>query len=674
MLDEAEVETTPDAPPDDVHERALRRFDASAVPQMELRAQSLEARRFVAIPGAQWDGAWGENFENRIRVEIPKVGRKLRKIETDYRENRIAADYRPSGDKADDDTASTLDGLHRADDARFKSQQARDNAFREAISGGFGAWRLLNVLEDEYDRDNDHQRINPAALIADADQCVFFDANAKLYDKSDARFAFIVTAWTPDAFGEEWGEERATDWPDPTLGANWSYDWFKDDVIRVAEYYEKVDRREAVHVFTNLMTLEEERFWSTEIDAEGIAAMKAQGWRHRKIMRRRCVVEKYVLTGAEVLEGPVRIAGKHIPIVPVYGQREFVDGLERFKGETQDSMDPQRLYNASVSRVAQTQATSMQDTPILAPQQFEGLEQHWADRAKVNPPYLPLNPLLDPETGQIVATGPVGMLGPAQVQPTDAALLQIANSDLTEDDRDGANEVRANVSAEAMDIAATRVDAKSGIYLDNMRQSVAREAEIYLDMAREVYAEQGREVETMDESGGQGTATLAQAYTAPDGEPRIRNDFSRGAYKVVASVSEATATRRDKTVKSSLNVAQLAQTIGDNELATAAILTAIDQMDGEGIDRLQAFARRKGLAIGLHEPTEQEAKEMEAAAQAPDPNSELAQAQAMALQGQAKKDNALAGKAEADTALSVARAAEIAAKIGQPQIMEATPS
>jgi hypothetical protein len=37
-----------------------------------------------------------------------------------------------------------------------------------------------------YDKDNDHQRINPGLAIVDADQRVFFDPDAKLYDKSDA--------------------------------------------------------------------------------------------------------------------------------------------------------------------------------------------------------------------------------------------------------------------------------------------------------------------------------------------------------------------------------------------------------------------------------------------------------------------------------------------------------
>ena len=55
-----------------------------------------------------------------------------------------------------------------------------------------------------------------------------------------------------------------------------------------------------------------------------------------------------------------------------------------------------------------------------------------------------------------------------------------------------------------MDIAATRKDTKSAIYLDNMRQSVQREGEIYLGMAKEIYFEPGRIVETMTEEGEDG--------------------------------------------------------------------------------------------------------------------------------------------------------------------------
>jgi hypothetical protein len=132
-----------------------------------MRTLALAARRFVSIPGAQWEGdGWADEFENSIRVEIPKVQRGVRKLETDYRQNRIVPEFRPDGRDADPDTANLLNGLHRADSYEYKAQEARDNAFSEAAAGGFGAYRLANVEADEYDVDNDYQRINPMLTSA----------------------------------------------------------------------------------------------------------------------------------------------------------------------------------------------------------------------------------------------------------------------------------------------------------------------------------------------------------------------------------------------------------------------------------------------------------------------------------------------------------------------------
>lgn len=642
----------------EVHKRAMRRFDATVVPQIPLRQDALAARRFVEIPGAQWEGPWGEQFENSIRVEIPKIGRAIRKIETDYRENRIIPDFLPDGGDSNQDTANTIAGLHRADSHRFKAQQARDNAFFEAIRGGFGAYRLTNVLEDEYDRDNDRQRINPGLLIADADQHVFFGPSS-LYDKSDAPFAFVLIPYTPEGWKEEFGADEPTSWPEglPRL----TFDWYRAETVMACEYYEKVDSAEKLFVLTQTLTGIEERFWRSEISDEELTERQLAGWQVATQRRKRPRIRKYILSGSRVLEDSGPIAGCRIPIVPVYGQRSFVDGQERFKGHVQDRIDAQRLYNSNVSRLAETNARSPQEIPIFAAEQMPPNLGEMFARAHIDRlPYLLVNPLIDPQSGQIVSAGPIGKLTPPTLEPVTAALLQIANNDLTEEDQDGADEVKANTSAEAMDIAAARVDAKSGIYLDNMRQSVECEGEIYIAMMAEVYVEPGRDVETMSDDGDDGTAKLVEAFTDARGVRSVRNDFARGRYKVIASVTEATATRRDKTVRSALNMAEVSLRAGDNEMAQAAIITAIMNADGEGIDDLHAFARKRGLAIGLVEPNEEEQAQMaeQQQEQAPDPALLLAEKQGNALDAQAEKDRAAAGKAVADTALSKAKTIE----------------
>jgi hypothetical protein len=646
----------------EVFDRAMRRFNDTVPPQLEMRQQSLMARRFCDIPGAQWEGEWGEQWANTIRVEVNKISRGVEKIETDYRENRIVPDFRPAGGQSDQDTADMLDGLHRADSYHFKAQQARDNAFFEAIRGGFGAYRLTNELEDPYDKDNDYQRINPGMTIVDADQCVFFDLNSKLYDKSDARFAWVVTAYTMDAFRDEFGEDSATSWPDATYRLQ--YDWFTPDMVRVAEYYEKEDRTETLLVFTQKLTGIEERLWLSDIEPDYIAEQQAKGWTVTRKRRKRCRVHKYVMTGAQIVKDCGYIAGDRIPVVPVYGKRYFIDNMERWKGHVQDRMDAQRLYNSNVSKLAETNSLAPREMPIfLAEQMPPHLAEQWANQNIERHPYALVDPVIDND-GNYVATGPIGKIEPPQLAPVQAALLQIANQDLTELDNDGAGEVRANVSAEAMDIAAARVDAKSGVYLDNMRQSVECEAEIYLSMARDVYFEPGRKVETMTEDGDDGEAILQEMIADKTGTIRIRNDLQRGKYKVVASVTEATATRRDKTVKSSLNMAEIALQAGDQELAQASIITAVMNSDGEGINQLQAFARRKGIAIGLVEPNEEEQAAMDAAAESeqPDPAALAVEAQANALNAQAAKDMATTEKTMADTELSRAKTAETEAE------------
>lgn len=641
----------------DVLARALARYDAIAEAQAEVRAQSLAARRFVTIPGAQWDDEWGDSFPDAVKMEVNKVGRGVEKIERDYRENRIVPDFRPDGKLADSDTADTLDGLHRADSYRYKSQQARDNAVFEAIAGGFGAYRLTTEWDDESDPQNDALRINPAALITDADQSVFFDLNAKLYDKSDARFAFVRVSMTRAAFEEEFEEATAVDWPETRLAR--AQDWFTPDTVAVAEYYEIEEAKDTLWILTYTLSGEQKRLWASELADGELAALKRDGWQASKQRRKRCRVHKYILSGAEILEDCGLIAGERIPIVPVYGKRYFVDGVERWKGHVQDKMDPQRLYNANISRLAETAMIAPREVPIFAAEQMDpAIDALWSQANSKRYPYLLVNPLIDPATGQIISAGPIGSVKPADVPPTTAALIQIANNDLLEEQVDGAEQVKANTSAEAMDIAATRIDAKSGIYLDNIRQSVQCEGEIYFGMAREVYAEEGREIETMTEDGDDGVAVLKSLKTDPTGDARVINDFTNARYKVIVSVSEATATRRDKTVRSMLRTAEVANAAGDAELAQAAILTAILNQDGEGINEFQEFSRRRALAIGLVKPTEEEAQAAAEAEQAPipDPMADLANAQAKDFLASAEKKLAEVPLTRAKTLETLAKA------------------
>lgn len=640
----------PQASEPDVLDRARLRFDDITSAVQEERMLSLEDRRFVFIEGAQWEDDWGRQFENTIRVQINKTQRGHDKIINDYRANRFTVNYRPRpGTGADDDTAELLNGLMFADMYRSKGQQALDNAFSEGAAGGMGAWRLCNEYEDDSDADNDHQRIRIEQIV-DADQRVFFDLDAKLYDKSDARFAYVMHSMTRHAFEQEYGAERMASWPENMLRQPGMFDWFTPDVIYVAEYYEVTEVKRELRIYNREATGEEFRHWAEDMSDEIAADYEDRGFskRIRRIMRNR--VHKWILSGAEVLEDCGFIAGERIPVVPFYGKRVFIDNVERFKGHVRDAKDPARLYNSQVSQLAEEASLSPREIPIFAPEQMEGLDQHWANMNLERHPYALAHPLRNNE-GNIVATGPQAYVKPPDVPPVRAALIQLTAADIAEitNGDDGSMEIKSNVSGEAMDIAASRVDAKSFIYMDNFRLSMHCFGEIYEGMAREVYVEEGREVETMDEEGATETATLHELHTNPVTKVTAkRYDLSAGKFNVVADVSEATATRRDKTVRTMMALATAATGLQDMELGQVALLTALKNMDGEGIDDIQEWAHKKAVSLGLDEMTPEEKAAAAQAEQQPDPQAEAITAQANAL-------NAQAGKLTADTHLSEAK-------------------
>lgn len=667
-LEEAEVDPNSDRLRE-VFDRAIRRFDDAVLPQQEQRALALAARRFASIPGAQWEGDWGETWANSIKVEINKVAKGVEKIVSDYRANRIVPDFRPSGGNSDQDSADTLDGMHRADSYHFKAQQARDNAFEEGAAGGFGAYRLTTEWADPLDKDSDELRINPAMIIVDADQRVFFDPNSKLYDKSDARFGFVLTAYSPEAFKDDFGEDKAVSWDDPKLRPS-QFDWYAPEVVIAAEYYELEEKTEKLLIFTHRLTEDEQRWWQSEIEASEVSDLEKQGWTKRTQTRQRKRIHKYVLSGQEVLKDQGLLAGSEIPVVPFYGKRWYIDNQERFAGYVQPRMDRQRVYNSQISRLAETSALSPREKPIfLAEQMPPSLAALWQNQEVDRHPYALVNPVLDPVTGGIAAMGAVGKIEPPQVDQVAAALIQITGNDLVEDMQEP-DEVVANTSAEAMDIAATRVDAKSAIYLDNWRQSVQREGEIYLSQCRDIYWQPGRKVETMSEEGDDGEATLVESYTDKSGRHSVRNDFAAGKYKVIVDVTEATTTRRGKAVKGSLAIAAAASEAGNPQLANIAILTAVMNHEGEGTAALQKWARKQLVVAGVEEPTDDEKQQMEEAAQQqqPDPTAALAEAAAAEKAASAKLKGAQTIEAMASAQLKGAQAEAVGGPDAPPPV------
>jgi hypothetical protein len=633
----------------EVHARAIARFDVIHEAVFEVRLECVQDRRFYSIAGAMWEDWVGEQSANTPRFEINKIMRAVIRIFNEYRNNRITVDFRPKDENASSETADTLDGLYRADEHEFVAQEAYDNGFDEGVGGGMGAWRLRAVLEDEYSEDGDERQRIAIEPVFDADTSVFFDLDAKRYDKADARFCFVITSMTREAYDEAYPDKPCSSFDGIKLTT--MFDWFTPDVVYVAEYYEVEEKTESIFVFgSTLPGQEEKRLKQADLDdADKMAVLKNVLQYHalRVEKKRSRAVHKYILNGAVTLEDSGRIAGKCIPIVPFYGKRWFVDNVERCQGEVRLSKDAQRLLNMQLSRLGELAGTAPFEVPIVTPEQIAGHEMNWAQGNILRHPYRLLNAIVNKVTGE-KAIPQVQNLKPPDVPPTLAALLQVTNQALDEihgSANEGQNLV-ANISGEAVQKVQQRLDMQDFGYMDNMAKSMRRSGQIWLSMAKDLLAEEGRKMQALDPEGEAKIVTLLQPSIDADGNQVTLNDPTAGNYDVWVDVGPSFTSRRERTVAA---ISGLLNGTDDPQLKSALTLTAIMNMDGEGLKDIRDFARKRAIEMGVVTPTKEEAAELAQAQEQrpPDPN-------AVFLAASAKKEDALAGKAVADTALSEA--------------------
>jgi hypothetical protein len=639
-----------------VHQEALQRFYQIESTLRDERLCSLEDRRFYSIAGAQWEGSMFRDWGNKPRIEVNKVHRGVMRIINEYRNNRISVEYIPKDGTEADELSETCNGLYRADEIDSHAEEAMDNAFEEAVGGGFGAWRLRTELEDEYAEDEeeeDYQRIRFEPIF-DADSTVFFDLNSKRQDKSDAMFAFVLTAMTPEAYEAEYKDDPST-WPKSVQMTQ--FDWSTEDAIYVAEYYVVEKRKEKIFVYADVLGNEEEYTRDDLEDEETALMIAATGMtlvREKSIKRRK--VHKWILSGGGVLEDSGYIAGNNIPIVPVYGKRWFVDNKERFMGAVRLAKDSQRLKNMQLSKLAEISAYSAARKPIMTPEQIAGHENVWGNDNVENYRYLLLNPVTDGQ-GNEQPMGPIGYSEPPDIPQPLAALLQITEQDVADlmGMQDAAEQMTPNISGVAIELIQTRVDQNNFIYMSNMAKAVKRCGEIWLGMARDVYVERGRKMKTVAENNDIAGITLNTPTIDEETSATVyANDLERAKFDVAVTVGPSSESKRAGTVRSLVGMLQFAQ--NDPEMSTVLTSMAMMNMEGEGLKDVRKFFRTRLVKMGAVEPNEEEMQAMEAELQAqePDANAALLLAEAEKSKTQAALNVAKVANTEAATAKIVA--------------------
>ena len=629
-----------------LHTEALAQFGDIQSAMRDERLQCLQDRRFYSLSGSQWEGPLWDQFENKPKFEVNKIHLSVIRIINEYRNNRITVDFVSKDGEENDKLADVCDGLYRADENDSVANEAYDNAFEEAVGGGFGAWRLRTAYEDEEDPEDDRQRIKIEPIF-DADSSVFFDLGAKRQDKSDAKYCFVVTSMTRQAYKDTWGDDP-TDWP--KIIHQYEFDWCTPDVVYVAEYYKVEEKSETIRIFQTI-TGEEERYSQADFAnddtlEETLLAVGSLEVRQKRVKRKK--VRKYVMSGGKVLDDAGYIAGKCIPIVPVFGKRWFVDNIERCMGHVRLAKDAQRLKNMQLSKLGEISALSSVEKPILVPEQVAGHQMMWAEDNLKDYPYLLINPVTD-QNGNQAISGPVAYTKSPNIPPAMAALLQITEQDMQDilGNAQGADKMVSGISGKAVEMIQTRVDMQTFIYMSNFAKGMKRCGEIWLSMAKDVYTESKRRMKTLTQTGETDIVELMQPTIDQEtGEIKMANDLGAAAFDVNVDVGPSSSSKKAATVRALTGMLQITQ---DPETAQVLGAMAMMNMEGEGIEDANSYFRKKLLRMGVVQPTDKEKEELMAEMQntPQDPNT-------MYLQAAAANEEAKAAKARADTVETIA--------------------
>lgn len=624
----------------------MLRFDRAYTPQQDVREKCIEATRFARVPGGQWEGATAagtkldDQFEKYPKFEINKVATELNRIIAEYRNNRITVKFRPGDKEASEELANKLNGLFRADYEETDGGEACDNAFDDAATGGFGCFRLTSMLVNEYDPMDERQRI-AIEPIYDPSRSVWFDPDAKKYDKSDAMWAFCMYSLSPEKYEAEYGKTPPSSL-DTTTITSWEYDWFAPEVVYIAKYYEV--RKESVDVISyqqpitgEIATYDSDQIEDIEDELADAGFVEVA---RRSVKRRRVYVS--VVDGENFLEKPRRIPGEHIPLIPVYGKRWFIDDIERVEGHIAKAMDPQRLYNLQVSMLADSAAQDPGQVPVFSPEQVRGLEKHWENRNKKRPAFLVARPLMDKQGNPLGQAAPGSFTPAPQLSPAIATMLQLTSSDIQEvtGGSQAMQQMPSNIAQETVSNLMNRSDMASFIYLDNMAKSLKRAGEVWLSMAREVYGSD-REVRVVNEDGTDDIALMnAQIVDRQTGNVVALNDLSTGRYDVTVDVGPSYTARRDATVSVLTNV--LSTMLPNDPMRPAIQGIILDNIDGEGLDDFKEYNRNQLLTSGIVKPRNEKEQQIvmqaqQAAANQPNPEMLIAQANLVAAQAEEKK-------------------------------------
>lgn len=592
----------------EMRERYKRASEACADLYDEARADI----KFVSKPGCQWDEKLKARRGDRPCYEFPKIQSHIRQVVNEMRQSRPQGKVR-GVEESDTGLAEIMQGLVRNIADVSNADLAHDIAFQAAVKGGFGVWRITTDYADE----------------DSFDQCVYirpvrnpfavkFDPAANEIDRRDGLFAFVEEFMPESEFERQYPDADLKDFD----GNDEIKDWRDAGKIRIAEYWYKKPLKRDLLALSNGDVV-----WADETDTADLAANGVQVVKQRAVDSHKVYMR--LTNGAEFLTDEKEFPSKFIPLIPVWGEIENIDGEDYWQGLTRPSKDQQRLHNVHRTAVIEAVAKSPKAPFITKLKWIKGLERFWKNANAEDYPYLPINDEAD------------GIPQRAQQAEVPTALIQMAAMD-NDDIKAATGIFDPSLGAQSNETSGKAINARkqqSAVstfnFIDNLSYAIRFENEILIDMIPNVY-DTPRVVRIIGQDGAEAWKQLYQTVTDAQGNQRTINDISKGKYDIAVTVGPSFATQRMEMAQA---LGTMIGQIGPVFPPLGALMGYgfVKAQDAPGMDEIVKSARRILVQKGLLQPGPDDQQE----SQQPDP---MQQAQAQKLAADAQYTQARAEK------------------------------
>lgn len=329
---------------------------------------------FTYLPETQWPSAIAQQRKIDLRPceTVNRMPVFVRSIVNQWKQNSTGIKVLPADDGADKKTAEILTGLIRNIETQSNAVQIKGAAFANSVAGCKGFYRVVTEWEDG----GFTQCIK--ILPIQNTLAVTYDCDDTSLDGSGWKWCFIDDELSKEEFESRYPDEDPEDWIEDDSG--WVVGTNTEKKIRIAEYFYKEKSKVTLCMLDNGEVVRKD-----DLQPDMVVVDERESEEDKV---------KWIVLGGNAKE-PLEQkewAGKYIPVVPIWGDMQYVNGKRILLSALEYSHGAQRMLN--YWRSTEIELLSLQNKApyMITPTQLGEFENLWKSANASNAPYMLYNP------------------------------------------------------------------------------------------------------------------------------------------------------------------------------------------------------------------------------------------------------------------------------------------